>query len=202
MRAIEMICDRDRELLLRGWVGIPADRLEATIESFGLQIAMEDLGFREGALDLTRGLVLVNSRLPELCDPRTDLNGVRNSILAHELGHWRLHRCLLESGQKLDQEHENQAYVYAEEWLLPRCQLRERPQVWEMARARKGMKSLTSSRLWRLCSELAQQFAVTTSAVAYRLSGLRLIHRRGSRLSLTPSGEQTSSGQPNLEAAK
>lgn len=185
MRTIERICDRDRAMLLQGWNGVPADRLESIIEEFGLGIATEDLGFREGALDPHRGLVLVNSRLPQLCDARTDLNGVRNSILAHELGHWRLHRHLLEQGRVLTRIQEAQAYTYAEEFLLPRCQLRLRPQIWAMSSARKKMESISSQQLWYLVEELANHFAVTRSAVSLRLTRLGLLHQAGPRLSLT-----------------
>lgn len=195
MKPIEIICDRDRQVLLQGYAGVPAQRLEGIIESFGLRIAHENLGFREGAIDLRRGLIIVNTRLPELCDPRTDLHGVRNSILAHELGHWRLHRNLIEAGQVLTQVHENQAYTYAEEFLLPRDQLRARPEVWEMARARKGMKSLNSDSLWYLVEGIANHFEVSRSAVAFRLSRLNLLARKGHRLSLVFKNLQSSGNQ-------
>ena len=185
---IQELCARDREHLLDGWSGIPADRLESVIRSFGLDIKHENLGLREGALDMRRGLVLVNSRLPELCDPRTDLNGVRNSILAHELGHWRLHRNLLEAGAPLTQRHEEQAYIYAEEFLLPRDLLRMRPQIWEMARARKKMERMPSDRLWFLVEEISNHFQVTRASVAFRLERLELIHRSRGQLGLSRPG--------------
>lgn len=186
MTEIELICDLDRRRLLGDWDGTPAQKLEEVVSARGLRIRFADLGRdREGALDLDSCTIFVNSKLHELCDPRTDLWGARNSIVAHELGHVQLHRSLLWSGAELGWREEEEAYVYAETFLLPRHMLRDRIEVHRLCSMRKR-GSWRRADLWRCVDGLASAFEVTRSAVVHRLVGLGLVVRDGKSISLSP----------------
>lgn len=184
MRLLQRVCSADRDRLLEGWGGTPAGAPEKIASSLGLEIRTEDIETREGALDLARGAILVNRRLAKLCDPRTDLWGLRNCIVAHEPGHIRLHRALLLGGSSLRLVEEHEAFVYAEEFLMSREMLRSDQSVIELCRWRVKPRPLAQEKLWYLVDDLATRFRVSRSAVVERLVRLGVLERNGKRVVL------------------
>lgn len=111
--AFHLICETDATFLLKDRSGSPAGHLVDLLELFGLRVLMRRLpGCQLGMLDLRNGLVVA--------DPAKQTHLELNLTLAHELGHWRLHRNLLERGLQLQPIHEAQAETYAETFLLPK----------------------------------------------------------------------------------
>ncbi len=173
MTKLEWICAQDRNELLGTWGDIPALKLRAIVEGLGLRIAYEPLGDDDGQIDLSQRLIIVDSRLPQKYNENTDFVAMANSIIAHELGHFRLHRFELRAGEELTFQHEHEAFTYAEVFLMPRDQLRDHPSMLPLWQAFKAGKA-DHGTWWRHVYQLAEHFQVTPSALNHRLNGLGL----------------------------
>lgn len=172
---VSVVASCDRERWMRGRVCPPADILEEVIRELGLVITSRRLGRAHGRLDVKAGAIIINSLLPSLLDPRADPRAVEVWTLAHELGHYRLHRAMLQRGERnLDQE--RQAHAYAACFLLPRREIQASPQFRDLL-ARRDAGTLTDDRRKELARQLADRYRVTPAAVLVRFEELLPLQR-------------------------
>lgn len=168
---VSVVASCDREEWMRGRTCPPAEIVEEVIRELGLGIAYERLGRAHGKLQVERRVIVINSLLPQLIDPRADVNCVETWTLAHELGHFRLHRAQLCRGIR-NAEQERQAHQYAGAFLLPRRELQATPQWQELVRLREARPEDMDRRRWDLARAVAKRFRVSPSAVEVRFSEL------------------------------
>lgn len=179
---VAVIASCDREEWLRGRSCAPADILEEAIRALGLTITSRRLGKAHGRLDVTGGAIVINSLLPSILDYRTDAKAVETWTLAHELGHYRLHRAQLQRGER-NPEQERQAHAYAACFLLPRTEVVESLQFQELL-ARRIDGTLTPDRRKDLAVQLGKRYRVTPAAVLVRFEELLPLQRH--QVSLAP----------------
>ena len=176
-------CRKDRDELI--------ERIEICYPEFAGQppsVWVEDLicslcGFRVdeyplplgqlGVCDIANRMVLTNSEMNRFVDPKVNLKALRNSTLAHELGHIRLHQYELESQfislysrwQK-DQDsrllqRENEADLYAAVFLVPGRMFVANPRGAEIYSTWKNQRTVKPGRLRYLIMTAANDFGVT-----------------------------------------
>lgn len=115
---IEAFAFRDLEHWMGDRNGVPADNLFFFIRELGISLREATLAENIlGQLDLG-GSVIIERNMRSKCRPRTDIRGVKHWTIAHEIGHWRLHRWTIQNGTLTDR-HEYQADSYARGLLLP-----------------------------------------------------------------------------------
>ena len=118
MTFTEMLCETDFKQLVGNRPGLPVYYLRTTIRRFGLRCVEKRLpSGRLGLLNLQRGELQID---PWKQDPLE-----RNLTIACLLGYWRLFRCQLEDGKKLDERQEVMGETYGTVFLLPRALLVE-----------------------------------------------------------------------------
>jgi len=119
MDCIEEIAQAD----LRRWGADPArptaDLLDRFVSQVGLAYIHEPLGDLYGMLDLSRGTIVLNSMMADLCSCVEDLLATSVWTIAHELGHFRLHRASLGAWPPRPTL-EREANFYAACLLMPR----------------------------------------------------------------------------------
>lgn len=176
-------CRRDRDHLLgecRRRLGAPPDLVPADwLEDVISEIVDYDLVQRalaEGLMaecDLDRREIALTTRLAACVRPNTDLVGLRNSTLAHELGHIRLHEDELRAVgcRNLPLEdpgyhrREDEANLYAATFLVPERMLWARPEMVRLLSLHASGQTLPSEELWELVLELSRAFRVTGSLI-------------------------------------
>jgi hypothetical protein len=124
--------------------------------------------------DFGRQTVSVNSEMSRFVHHKTDLQALRWSTLAHELGHIRLHLeemtegCFISyypgtrqfaDGRSYQKERE--ADMYSNVFLIPKTELLGERQVQSILNHRTAGKELGSGTLWKYVYQLAQTFKVT-----------------------------------------
>lgn len=182
--AIETISTHDRERWLGEWDGAPADRLLDVVHQLGFSVEQCYLGKKQGSIDLVRRTIYLNTNLPNLAIEGSCLQGIRFWTIAHELGHWRLHRGDLRKGRFLTQHHEREAHYYAGAFLAPREYLEMELEVEELRRYRSRKTWVPDRRVWDLCRHLGERYRLSPSAMRVRLNQLDLVsyhdplHRR------------------------
>lgn len=129
-----------------------------------------------GLCDMANRLVLVNSEMWRFAGRNVNLAALRACILAHELGHIRLHRDELEerhislhgrwdSSQLFDSRYyhrENEANLYAAVFLVPGEQLLRHPVGREIYLTWKEGRTIASSRLSSWVKKLADHFGISS----------------------------------------
>lgn len=167
----------------------PAEDLPGVASCLGLTVVEEDLGPPEpegatlGRLDLERRAIVVSSRLSDHSHPRTYLAGLRRSVIAHEIGHFQLHRAQLRSGI-LNADQEREAHWYAACFLLPLARLERDPVVRGLLEVATAFGATPDFYLWERLAAVARRFGVCRSLVVKRLVRLGLLERRGKRVIL------------------
>lgn len=161
MGLLELVCSTDHGRLLDGWNGAPADRLAEVVAMLGLQTRFRDLDTRQGALDVEAGWITVNRNLSVLEGASTNVWGLRNQIIAHQLGHFRLHRTKILRGDRLTRKDVADAGVYGTSFLMPEPMLRVAAPAFNVR-----------------VQDLARDFRVTTLAMASRLKSLSILPSR------------------------
>ena len=183
-RYLRMVCALDRDLLLRGWSGPPADVLERIVASLGLTVV--DGPITDVGCEYDAGVITFQTRTIQLhvtaerFRSGTNIPGYRNSTLAHELGHWRLHRANI--GELPYGRREHQAYVYAEEFLVPEEMLLAHPLI---QRLRSAAHDPPDEELWADLASVASDFRVTRSLIIKRLVDLTVLCRDGRHVTLS-----------------
>lgn len=176
--------------LMEGRPGIPADWLDDLCASRGLMIRCADLGpDRFGALDLWQATIFVNSRLPEMIDGQANVWGARNATVGHELGHGFLHRPEMLAGVELTDQHEAEAWAFADALLMPRDMLRADPSVRQLIQHWQYRQQMRPRQLDYELDEAADRFRVSRTALGMRLVRLNLLEKadRGWRVLGRPS---------------
>jgi len=207
--------EREADLLLAEWTAkgnpvalpIPLDdlvelHLELTYEVEDLRERLKDRGVL-GAIWFDENIIRIDTTL----DPREhpSMLGRFNFTLAHEIGHWRLHRAHLRANPDeamLFESNAEPAFVCRdgdkrpEEWqadafagclLMPRPRLREAWAEWRGAddplaltdldvRAVHADRKLNENlAMEQFCRPLAERFAVSATAMRIRLQALELL---------------------------
>lgn len=206
--------ERETELLLGEWsekgreVSVPIP-LEDLVEChLRLPFHVEDLRKRFGGHDVLGaiwfgdGTIRVDSSLDPVVHP--EMLGRYNFTIAHEVGHWRLHRehlrrdpsqaiffktngepaFICRDGDTVPEEW--QANAFAACLLMPRDALRKAWRHWTgndipASLADVGLNASTSSEheqqiaFERFCRPLADDFAVSAQAMRIRLEALELL---------------------------
>lgn len=206
--------EREARLLLDEWsepghaVSVPIPLEEIVECHLRLAFHVEDLRkrFRDygvlGAIWFSDGTIRVDSSLDPVEHPQ--MLGRYNFTIAHEVGHWRLHREHLRrdpTQAMLFRANGEPAFVcrdgdtVPEEWqanyfagclLMPRDLLRKAWRQWRgnddpVSLADLGLNASTSSELeWqiafeRFCRPLADDFAASAQAMRIRLEALELL---------------------------
>ncbi len=203
-----LFCEHDRIQILSALherkgapVAIPADGLEAVIEEvLDIGIAERELpGRLLGIYRYEYGCMYINARMAQIALPNTDLVGLRNSTLAHELGHLRiqhhepvirahrrlaLHGPLPAEAEAVRQTLEWEADFYAGVFLAPTADLWQTPEVETLLGRQAQGETMASDALWQVAVQLAARFRVTPSLMATRLSHLGLVEKHERELSI------------------
>jgi hypothetical protein len=167
-----------------------------------------------GCCHFERRVVYINSRLQEISLPRTNIRGLRNSTLAHELAHLRFpeHRdsdmtlplfeipalpavCPRnwERGgglSRTQRARERQADVYASLLLVPGALLAAHPTAVRVAGAAAERAAIASEDLWLWTLQLADHFHVTGALMARRLVEMGWLLRRERHLAVATAAAQ------------
>jgi Zn-dependent peptidase ImmA (M78 family) len=191
-----LFCETDRIQLLARCTSVsvrPADVLDDIIEDvLGLGLVTRPMPTRIlGHCNYDRSCIAINSRMPELVRPNTDLEGLVHSTKAHELGHVRIPhheaevRAAYRQGRPLAPEvaarHEAEADCYASVFLVPTMGLWSMPAVSALLDAQSHSHCMASDELWRTVVDLSRAFGVTGSLMARRLRSLGLVEMQPDR---------------------
>lgn len=141
----------------------PVDALEGVLCMLGYEVTTGPLP--AGLWAQVQGdVVTVADDLAARCAyQKVDLDGVRASSLAHELGHIRLHPDHLCRLEDLHAELERQADLYAAVFLVPWRLLQARPQFVMLLDAQQAGREVEQRWLWRQVGDLARWFGVTAT---------------------------------------
>lgn len=174
-------CVRDRDLLYEKVFekredfhdSIPADFLRFTIRSVcRFRVAPRALLKGQlGLCDFTSKLVYYSSKMKESAKHQnTNIEGLVNSTLAHELGHIRLHSDEIEErylgnseyqpDERFDQR-EAEADLYAAIFLVPGRLLVKQSQAQLLRKWHLDGSQPKSARIWKQVCDLARIFKVT-----------------------------------------
>lgn len=213
----DWVVEEHAELLLKEWVEAngaveipvcPEDLIELHL---GLTYEVEDLHERFGVPNVLGAIWFSERtiRIDTTLDPHEHppMLGRYNFTLAHEIGHWRLHRDHLRkdpTASALFEENGDPAFVCRdgtkarEEWqadyfasclLMPRKQLWEAWTQWRGSDAPVALTELEVPTCFgdrcanervameRFCKPLADQFGVSAQAMRIRLDVLKLLVR-------------------------
>ena len=181
---VEAIAECDVHHQVPNQLASPALHLDSAAAQCGLTIIEEHLpGASIGRLDVSRGAILVDPvKIARVFRPGTFLVGVVRSTVAHELGHYRLHRAQLQLGIR-NLEQEQQARVYASAFLLPRARLEVDATLLRL-QERAGVGEVPEFTLWASLQVVANRFGVTRSLVVERLVKLGFLTRHGRRITV------------------
>lgn len=156
----------------------PSEKVESVLTDIcGFHVVDEPLCLGQLALcDFSSRTVIVNSDMERVVDKRTNLELLRRSTLAHELGHIRLHTEEISqgvtlhyfggSGQFTDSrsyQKEREADLYAGIFLVPVEDLLAQRTVRNLLRNKENQRQMSTRTLWKMVYRLASQFKVSPS---------------------------------------
>lgn len=154
----------------------PSELVEdVLVDICGFHVVDEPLGPGQLALcDFSNRTVIVNSELEQNMHHKANVELLRQSTLAHELGHIRLHAdevaegCTLHylgsSGEFIDSrsyQKEREADLYAGVFLVPLEELLRQHSVQNLLRNKRDHRQMSVGTLWNLIYRLASQFKVS-----------------------------------------
>ncbi len=116
--------------------------------------------------------------------------GLRHAIIAHEIGHFRLHRWELQNGHRLGAQHEREAEAYGAAFLLPVPLLQVDATLLELQARHEERGELPEFYLWSQLQVVAKRFRVTRTLVIERLARLGFLERKGGCLAMAPVQKQ------------
>ena len=145
--------------------------------------------------DFSARTIIWNSRTVDFANPKTNLKLLKQSTLAHELGHLRLHWDELKSGLSLNYwgdtrqfsdsrsfQREREADLYASVFLVPIDELLLQRPVKNLLKNRQDKREMRSSTLWSMVYRLAKGFSVSPTLMKRTLVDLGWLHQeRGKR---------------------
>ena len=146
-----------------------------------------------GLCDVANKLVLINSTMEQFVGPDVDLEALRCSTLAHELGHIQLHQGEIESQfvsrygrwESTDDprtfQRECEADLYAAVFMVPKDLLVLHPKTIAILKARRDEKPIRPSILLKYVYELANAFGVSSTLMRRSLQERGWLEQYGKR---------------------
>ena len=200
-RVLQQKCNEDRDILMEQIInlypesqGQPPSALVEDIIHDICEFTVVDRPLSLGQLalcDFGRKMILVNSKTRTFVHHKVNLDTLRKSTLAHELGHIRLHQTEMTeklfisyhgSGGRFDDsraiQKEHEANLYAALFLLPEQELRATRPIQNLLKNREDGREMKSSTLWKSVYQLSQIFGVTPTLLKRRLIELGWINQQ------------------------
>lgn len=133
-------------------------------------------------VDFQQRVVVLEQDPEPKVKPGTDVPGLLNSSLAHELGHVRLHEAELaaegvhvtfaSAGSRGYSRREAEADCYAAVFLVPRHTLLGHPAMQPILHAQRIGQDMEQGAMWRLIGATARDFSVTPTLLKNQLVAL------------------------------
>lgn len=178
--------------------GRPSEKVESVLTDIcGFHVVDEPLVPGQLAVcDFSSRTVIVNSDMEQLAHHKTNVELLRLSTLAHELGHIRLHweemasGCSLhylgDTGQFADSrsyQKEREADLYAGLFLVPLRELLEQRGVQNLLRSKIDKKQMSVGTLWNLVYREASRFKVSPTLMKRYFLEMRWVRQGPTRKS-------------------